>query len=173
MRRITFTAPVAIVVGGLVAGILDIAAVFAFWAARDVPPTAILQSIASSVLGGEAYALGNAAAALGLLLHFGVSLAFAAAYVIVSAHVRLLRRRPIPFGIVYGALAYAIMTFVVVPLSRADFAQDWPPPLVNLAASAFIHLFLFGLPIAVCASRIEGTRPETPASRSLGETGRV
>lgn len=165
MRRITFTAPVAVIVGGLIAGILDIAAVFAFWAARDVPPTAILQSIASSVLGGEAFALGATAAALGLLLHFGVSLAFAAAYVIVSARFLLLRLRPVPFGIAYGALAQATMSFVVVPLTRAEFGQDWPPPPVDLAASTFIHLFLFGLPIALCASRISRSPNRVGADR--------
>jgi uncharacterized membrane protein YagU involved in acid resistance len=171
MRRITFSTPAAIIVGGLIAGVLDIAAVFAFWAVRDVPPTTILQSIASSVLGGDAFTLGMVATAIGLLLHFAVSLVFAAAYVIASARVRLLRLRPIPLGIAYGALAYVIMTFVVVPLSRAEFGQTWPPPLVNLAASVFIHLFLFGLPIALCASRIEGTASQGVASPTVDSTG--
>jgi hypothetical protein len=58
-----------------------------------------------------------------------------------------------PLGLAYGLIAYVIMTFGVVPLSRADFGS-WAPPLVNLAASLFIHLFLFGLPIALAASRI-------------------
>jgi len=160
MRRITFNAAGAILAGGLVAGVLDISAVFGFWAVRGLPFDRILQSIASSLLGREAYALGAAAAALGLALHFAVSFTFAAAYVAVSSRVRALRTRPVVFGLAYGALAYVIMTFVVVPLSRAEFG-DWPPPAINLAASLFIHLVLFGLPIALAASRIAAapTRP--------------
>lgn len=145
----------AIALGALAAGVLDIGAVFAFWAARDVAPLVILQSIATSVLGQGAYEQGASAASLGLFLHFAVSFVFAAAYVAASAWLPLLRSRPVAFGLAYGALAYVIMTFAVVPLSLME-TRPWPPPLVNLAASISIHLFLFGLPIALFASRIGG-----------------
>lgn len=168
MQRGTFSAPVAIIAGTLIAGILDIVAVFAFWITRDVSPAAVLQAIASSVLGADAFTLGATATGIGLLLHFLVSLVFAAAYVIVSARFGLLRRFPIPFGLAYGALSYAIMTFGVVPLSYAQFGQDWPPPLVNLVVSLFIHLFLFGLPIALCASRIARAGSKGIASQVPG-----
>lgn len=144
----------AIVLAGVIAGVLDLSAVLGFWALRDVAPSTILQSIASSVLGRAAFDHGAAAAALGLFLHFAVSFAFAAAYVFLSARLRMLRSQPLLMGTAYGALAYAIMTFVVVPLSLMD-ARPWPPPPLNLAASIFIHLFLFGLPIALVASRID------------------
>lgn len=153
MKLPTFTASSAIFWGGLVAGILDIAAVFLFWAFKGVSPVAILQSIASALLGPSASESGGAGALLGLVLHFAVSFAFAAGYVVASARALVLRARFVPFGLGYGLLAYAIMTFVVVPLSRAQFGA-WPPPLLNLAASLFIHLVLFGLPIAWAASRI-------------------
>lgn len=153
MERLRFGTTGAILWGGFAAGVLDIAAVFAFWAVKGVAPAAILQSIATSLLGREAFALGVTAVLLGLFLHFAVSYVFAAAYVLVSSRVRVLRLRPVRFGIAYGVVAYVVMSFVVVPLSRAEFG-DWPPPPVNLAASLFIHLFLFGLPIALAASRI-------------------
>lgn len=156
------SAPSAVLLGGLVAGVLDLAAVLAFWAARDVSALAILRSIATSVLGPEARDGGAVAAVLGLALHFAISFVFAAAYVAVSARMRPLRDRPVVFGLAYGLLAYVIMTFVVVPLSLME-TRPWPPPLVNLAASLSIHLFLFGLPIALLASRIgaaaAGARP--------------
>lgn len=140
--------------GGLAAGLLDLAAVLAFWIVRDVPPAAILRSIASSLMGPAAATGGTGAALLGLFLHFAVSFVFAAAFVLVSGRATWLRRRPIASGIAYGLVAYVVMTFIVVPLSLATFRTDWPPPLVNLSASLFIHLFLFGLPIALAASRI-------------------
>jgi hypothetical protein len=89
-----------------------------------------------------------------------VSFVFAASYVVVSARAAMLRARPVLFGPLYGVAAYVIMTFAVVPLSRAEFGGSWPPPLVNLAASLFIHLFFFGLPIAFAASRIGGSRAQ-------------
>jgi uncharacterized membrane protein YagU involved in acid resistance len=154
----------AIFWGGLAAGVLDIAAVFAFWAVRDTSPILILQSIATSLLGDAAYQGGLGAAALGLALHFAVSFVFAGAYVFASFPAPVLRSRPVTFGLLYGVVAYVIMTFAVVPLSRATFGADWPPPLVNLATSVFIHLVLFGLPIALAASRIRPTRDQPAAS---------
>jgi hypothetical protein len=167
MKKPTFSAAGAIWWGGLAAGILDLAAVLAFWAARDVSPAVILRSIASSVMGPAASDGGTAAAFLGLFLHFAVSFAFAAAYVVISSRALLLRARPVAIGIAYGGVAYLVMSFVVVPLSRATFGTDWPPPLLNLAASLFIHLFLFGLPIALAASRIvRGAEAQARLSRA-------
>lgn len=155
---------VAIIVATLVAGVLDIAAVFAFWLSRGVPPDAILRSIATSVL-GEA-AMSGGAAALGLALHVFVSFVFAAAYVIAALRLPVLKQRPVTFGLLYGALAYVIMTLGVVPLSLATFGQSWPPPLLNLAASVSIHLFLFGLPIALVTSRMRGAIATAEAAQS-------
>jgi uncharacterized membrane protein YagU involved in acid resistance len=148
----------AIVWATLIAGVLDIAAVFAFWFARDVPPEVILRSIATSVQGPAANEGGTASALIGLGLHFLVSLVFAAAYVIVATRMPMLKTRPIVFGLLYGALAYVIMVFGVVPLSLADFDGPWPPPPLNLAVSVAIHLFLFGLPIALVTSRMRDAR---------------
>lgn len=146
----------AVLWGGLIAGVLDLGAVFAFWSAHDVAPDVILRSIATSVMGSAAHQGGAQAAAVGLALHFFVSFVFAAGYVLVALRLLVLRRRPILFGLLYGALAYVIMTFLVVPLSLADFGWTWdrPPPPVNLAVSIAIHLFLFGAPIALAASRM-------------------
>lgn len=138
----------------IVAGVLDIAAVLGFWALRDVGPVTIFQSIASSLLGRAAFDGGAGAALLGVFLHFAVSFVFAAFYVLVSLRLPVLRRRPLIFGVLYGAAAQVIMSRVVVPLTLAEFGQRWPPPPLDFAASTFIHLFLFGLPIALVASRL-------------------
>ena len=138
----------------LVAGVLDIGSVLAYWLAQGAPPEAILRAIATSVLGPAANDGGAAAAALGLLLHFFVSFVFAAAYVLLALRMPALKRRPILFGLLYGAVAYVIMVFAVVPASLATFGRSWPPPLDQLAVSVGIHLFLFGLPIALVTSRM-------------------
>lgn len=153
MAHAKFSAGGAILLGGLAAGVLDLAAVLAFWAARDVAAFSILQSIATARFGAASFEQGMGSALVGLLLHFAVSFVFAAGYVVAASRAPVLRSRPVVFGIVYGLIAYLIMTFVVVPLSNATFGQTWPPPPINLAVSLFIHLFLFGLPIALAASR--------------------
>ncbi len=150
----------------LLAGVLDIGSVFAYWFLQGAPPDAILRSIATSVLGAAANEGGVAAAALGLLLHFFVSFVFAAAYVLAALRAPVLRQRPILFGLLYGALAYVIMVFGVVPASLATFGRSWPPPPEQLAVSVGIHLFLFGLPIALVTSRMCGAiaaaKPASP-----------
>jgi uncharacterized membrane protein YagU involved in acid resistance len=171
MNRMSFSPWGAALLGTLAAGVLDIGAVFAFWVVQDVAPSSILQSIASSLLGPAAYQGGAGAVLLGAFLHFFVSFVFAGAYVLVALRARFLTARPFLFGALYGALAYTIMTFAVVPLSRAQFGGDWPPPPVNLAASLFIHLFLFGLPIAWIASRMRrySSRPAQLGGRASAD----
>ncbi|NZA25455.1 hypothetical protein H0E84_03590 [Luteimonas sp. SJ-92] len=140
--------------GGLIAGILDIGAVCAYWwFEAGVPPGAIFQSIASALMGAAAFGGGSPAVLLGVVLHFAVSFAFAGAYAFAGLRVRALVVRPVLYGIAYGLLAHLIMSRIVVPLSRAEFGGGTPTPK-EFAASMFIHLFLFGLPIALVASRM-------------------
>jgi uncharacterized membrane protein YagU involved in acid resistance len=148
----SFNRTQAILWGGLAAGILDIGMVFAIWAAEGVPPGDILRAIASAVMDTAAYQGGTPAAWLGLFLHFFVSFAFAAAYVITASRVPMLQTRPVLCGIVYGLIAYAVMVYVVVPLSLANFGP--PESMLRMAQSLSIHIFLFGLPIALAASRV-------------------
>jgi uncharacterized membrane protein YagU involved in acid resistance len=172
MQQRTISARSAVLLGGFAAGTFDLAAVCTFWAARDVPPVAILQSIASAGLGEGAFNGGAGAAMIGLVLHFGVSFVFAAAWVVAASHVGMLRSRPAVCGVGYGIVAYLVMTFAVVPLSLAEFGA-WPPALLDLAASAFIHLFLFGLLIALVASRMRVEPPAAGPHRTLRPTGAI
>jgi hypothetical protein len=139
-----------------VAGTLDILAAFAVWAARGVGPATILQSIASGVQGGAAYAGGALSAALGAFLHFVTSFVFAAGYVAVSSRTVAVTVHPILFGLLYGLIVHWIMSEIVVPLSRAELGSA-PPSAASYALTLLIHGFLFGLPIALAASRV---RPE-------------
>lgn len=151
MKLPTLSPVNAVIWGGLVAGTLDIGMVFAYWATQSVWPAGILQAIASSLMGPAAYEGGAAAVALGLFLHFFVSFVFAGAYVAAASKLSMLVTRPALCGLAYGALAKIIMGELVVPLSRADFGSGGTA--LQTAISWFIHLVLFGLPIALAASR--------------------
>lgn len=143
----------AIFWGGLIAGFADMMTIFIIWSIfKYIPPAVILQAITTAFMGDAAYQGGNMTAALGLVLHFFVSFCFAAAYVLVSSRVSIMRTLPFLCGPVYGIIVYAFMTYVVVPLSLATFGR--PATLPDLVLSLSIHMFVFGLSIALVASRI-------------------
>ena len=142
-----------ILVGGLIAGVLDITDAFVFHGLRGVAPVRILQAIASGLLGRDAFAGGTATAALGLGLHFVIALGAATVYGVGSRRLSVLVERPWLTGPMFGLAVYAVMQYVVLPLSR--FRPGPPPPpgsvdwaLVNLLAA---HIFFVGLPIALAA----------------------
>jgi uncharacterized membrane protein YagU involved in acid resistance len=138
-----------VVMGGLVAGALDIVYACTFWAMRaDVPPRRILQSVAAGLLGPASFKGGTATAALGLALHFFIALCMAAAYAIAAVRWPVLALRPVACGAAYGLMLYATMNFVVVPLSAA--APGARDPLW-IGASIAAHVVLIGIPIALAA----------------------
>jgi len=142
----------SIVLGGLVGGAFDIAYAIIFSNLRSgVAPSRILQSVASGLLGSDAYSGGTPTATLGLGLHFFMALLWAAAYVIAAGRIPLLVRRPIVCGAAFGVFVYAFMNLVVIPLSRFPTKPSYP--LAILATGLFVHMFLFGVPIALAARR--------------------
>jgi len=148
----------SILLGGLVAGVFDItyAVVFSYLR-RGVPPSRVLQSVASGLLGPAAYDGGAPTAALGLALHFGIALVVAAVYVFASRYLPVLVRRPVLAGSVYGLGVYAFMNLVVIPLSRVPPRTSFP--LITLATGLLVHMFLIGVPIAFAARRA-GVSPQ-------------
>lgn len=140
-----------VLAGGIVAGTLDIAYACAFWAlTHDTPARRILQSVAAGLLGESAFEGGAATAALGLGLHFLIATSMSFVYYLVARRVPLLRRRPVLCGAMYGLLLYAIMNYVVVPLSAAGPGSKDP---VWIGLSIAAHAVLIGIPIALFARR--------------------
>jgi uncharacterized membrane protein YagU involved in acid resistance len=139
----------AIISGGALAAALEILPALIVHGYLGVSPTRVFQAIASGLSGNAVYRGGISSALLGGAIHLGISIAFAAVFVLVSRRFIALARRWILAGIAYGAVAYAVMNWIVVALSAAAFkAQDsW----LLLTMSIATHLFFFGLPIAWCA----------------------
>lgn len=137
---------------GLLVGTLDIIYILTLWTLMGVPQLAVLQAIASGILGREAFDGGMPAAMLGLALHYLISGAMALAYLVLAPG--WIRARPLLAGPGYGLALWLVMNFIVVPLSAAPIA---PPPAMVLIADFAGHVFLVGLPIAVLA-RARGCR---------------
>ena len=151
----------AILWGGLAAGVGD--SVLALVLYR-VPLVVIYQSVASGLLGRDAYRGGLATTAFGFALHFFIATTAAAVYVGASGRFPLLVRRPVPFGLGFGVAVYFFMKYLVLPLSAVSRLTPFEP------ASMAGHAFLVGLPIALLASS-PGSRQPAPRPEPSGDAG--
>ena len=137
----------AIVWGGLIAGAFDLIYAFVWYGPRGVSPLRIMQSIASGLLGKEAYEGGAATAALGGVLHFFILIVAAAMYYAASRRLTLLTRQPIVCGLLFGLAIWVVMNLVVVPLSA--FPHEVTHTLSSALPHLVAHMVLVGLPIAL------------------------
>ena len=145
------SAYLTILVGGLIAGTLDITyACLHSYIRRGTKPITILQSVASGALGRSAFEGGAKTAALGLAFHFLIALIAATVYYFASRVLRFMVTQAVISGILYGLCVYAVMNCVVLRLS-AIHSTTWPwaYPKSVLIGGLLIHMFGIGLPIAL------------------------
>jgi hypothetical protein len=155
--RKSLTPAQGLLLGSLTVGVLDITDAFVFFGLRGIPPSRILQSIASGLLGQAAYGGGVATAALGLLFHFLIAFGVVAVYYLASRRLGLLTRHPFLCGPVYGLVVFFIMQLVVLPLSAATVG-GWPRSLPVALNGLLIHALGVGLPSALFASAVHPDR---------------
>jgi hypothetical protein len=141
----------AILWGTLAAGTLDISAAILVYMPRGIVAERVLQSVAGGILGRAAYENGTPAAILGLLLHFSIMSVIVSAFVLASRRFSWLTQDAVAYGALYGVAVYAVMNFIVVPLSAIGGGKL--PPLRDLLGQLVIHVVLVGLPIALVARR--------------------
>jgi uncharacterized membrane protein YagU involved in acid resistance len=171
----------AILLGGLIAGALDIVYAFVVYGplSYGLTPQEVLQSVASGWLGRDASRAGGwDSATLGLASHFAISTLMAAIYVFTARRFRALTDKAILWGFIYGIILYVAMNYVVVPLSGAGgdgFAASFAELLARLRESfsairpvwdtrfpwmipgtILTHTVLVGIPIALAAKRFAG-----------------
>lgn len=137
---------------GMLAAAVEMMFVLPIQYAMGASPIVVFQSIAGGAIGRRAYSEGMSAAILGLGFHVLISLVCAGIYSIAAIRWDWLRRRPILSGVIYGVLVYIAMNFVVIPLSTIGFR--WPRSVPLFLMSLGIHMFAFGLPIAVVCARM-------------------
>jgi len=150
----------AVLVGGVVGGALDILFAISFAAYNGVSALRLLQSVASGLLGRDAYTGGVPIAALGLFLHFAMAIAFAGAFVLASRRLTLLVRHPLVFGGLFGVGVFLFMRFVVLPWSAFPHPVSFRPLATTL--DLLSHVFLFGIPIALAARAASPVRQTIP-----------
>jgi hypothetical protein len=148
----------AILYGGLIAGALDLIDALVFFGVRSgARPMGILHSIAAGFLGRDAARAGGVPTAIvGFFSHFLVAFCIVTVYVLASRVIPLLRKQWLVCGLLFGVIAYFVMTWLVVPMSNAGngqltFALPVTPVMIN---GILIHAFGVGLPAAFFASRV-------------------
>ena len=142
----------AIVAGGLTAATCDFIAAMLIY---RLPAVTVGKAIARGWFGQEAAMAGGPGVALiGVVSHYFILLAAAAIFVAASLRFPLFRRRWVVAGIAFGLCIYAVMHFVVLPLSAAGPGN---PRGVQLVEELAGHMFVIGLPIAFWARRFLGT----------------
>jgi len=134
----------AIFWGGLIVGALDLAYAIVMYAPHH--PILIPQTIASGVLGVKSYSEGIASATLGVFFHFFIAFSAATVYFLASGRLAFLTRRAVVFGLLYGAIVFCFMQYVVLPLSAKPPSHMTPPALLEQFVE---HWFFVGLPIAL------------------------
>ena len=136
----------AIAVGGLIAGALDITQAIILFG-KKVPLV-----IAAGLLGKGALHDGGAATyVLGIFLHFFIAFSVATIYYAASRRLRFLIEHPLVCGLFYGAAVDQIMTLIVLPLSALHVRG--PFKLHDLILGLAVHSVVIGLPISFSVRR--------------------
>ncbi|HYP26896.1 MAG TPA: hypothetical protein VE262_09270 [Blastocatellia bacterium] len=140
----------AILLGGLIAGALDLTAAFVTSALRGRGPVWVLQAISSGLLGADSYKGGFATAALGVALHFLIATVATAVYYAASRKLKFLVHHAIVCGLLYGVAVYGFMNLIVLRLAFPLKPADAPSVIVT---GLIVHMLCVGLPIAVVIRR--------------------
>ena len=141
-----------IVLGGIVAGTVDIGAACLI---SGHPVGFILQTIAGGLMGKASVAGGSPTAVLGLALQEVMGVLIAAAFSLAVRRAPFLARRWIPGGLVYGVVIFVVMNYVVVPLSAWHVVPHFKPTSFS---ENMLAMLLFGLIVAFFARAAATTR---------------
>jgi hypothetical protein len=139
------SARLAIGVGGLIAGTLDLiqACILFGW---DIPLV-----IAGGLLGPPAFDGGAGTYILGVFLHFFIAFSVAAIYYGASRKLVFLREHPLVCGLFYGMAVQEVMNLVVLPLSALH--SRGPYKLHSLILGLVVHMVVVGLPVSFSVRR--------------------
>ncbi len=130
----------AIGVGGLIAGALDLTQAMILFGA-DIP-----LAIAGGLLGRSAFHGGAGTYVLGVLLHFFIALSAATVYYAASRKLEFLKEHPLVCGLFFGGAVEEVMNLVVLPLSALH--ARGPYHLHDLLLGLLVHMVVVGLPIS-------------------------
>jgi hypothetical protein len=148
-----YTRPILKTIGwvGLLVGSLDIlAACLNAYLARGTSPVIVLQFIASGAFGKTAFAGGWQMALLGLLFHFIIAYSFTALFFWLYATIKIMSKSIVITAIVYGIFIFAVMNFLVLPLTKIPKISFQPAKAI---IPVLILIVAIGLPLSYFARK--------------------
>jgi hypothetical protein len=144
-QRMQGPAP-AILIGGLIAGGLDLIAAYISFGV-GVP-----RVIAAGLLGPAVIRSANPAIyALGVFLEFFIAMGAAAVYYAFSRKLDFLRHHFFICGLYFGIAVYLVMNLIVLPLCALH--ANRPIAIPGMIQGLLVHMLLIGVPIAYCVKR--------------------
>jgi len=148
-----------IILAWLVAGTFDISYAIITWGPvfGKITAAQILQSIASALMGKDAFTGGTPTALIGLAMHYGISLAWTMLYFFIYPHIPLLAKNKWVSGIVYGVVVWGMMTIVIVPLVTG---RAWTYNTAPFLKSIAPMILLFGPSIAFITGKYFARTPK-------------
>lgn len=139
-----------VALAGLAGGAVDFAYASGMALSRGRPWTRPWDVVASGWIGPAAREGGALVTTLGVVTHFGIAAAMAAAYLLVARRVPVVTVRPWSTAPVYGLVLYGIMYFGVLPLR---FGNPWRWQGVNSILDIAAHVGVALAIVAVAARR--------------------
>lgn len=146
----------ASVAAGSVSATVDLIYISTFsYLMAGVMPARILKSIATGLLGPDAFNGGAGVAALGFVCHYAILIVAAALFWVAARRIPFLTQRALLAGVLYGLAIWLVMNYIVLPLSAAPkFNGSMLGKVCNFAA----HLVLIGPSLALTIKRF-ATKP--------------
>ena len=161
MHRQNSEALTGILLGGIIAGAVDIAAAALIYGRN---PILIAQTIAGGFLANAAFSGGMLTVILGTVLQEAMGILIAAIYAGASRFAPAMRRFWIASGLAYGVVIFFVMNYIVVPLSawKSKPHFTFERFVENMAA-----MLVFGLIVTFFSRRAaETTEPRTKEAKS-------
>jgi len=139
-----------VLLAGIIVGTLDIsAAMLQFFIKTGKDPFIVLKFVASGVFGSTAMKGGADMIAWGFLFHYIVAMSFTVFFFWLCSRRPALLQNRLLTGIGYGIFTWAVMRFVVVPLSLTN---KQPATLSGTLMAILILVVCIGIPLAYMAA---------------------
>lgn len=141
---------VKVLLAGIVVGTLDIAAaMLQFFIKTGKDPFIVLKFVASGIFGSVAMKGGADMIAWGFLFHYIIALSFTVFFFWLCSKLPSLLTNRLLTGIGYGIFTWAVMRFVVVPLSLTTKQPSTPSGTLT---AILILIVCIGIPLAYMAA---------------------
>lgn len=148
-------------IAGLAAGSIGMIPVWLLQSSRGVGIIPQMQLAASGVIGIAAYD-GLGGVLLGIVMHFFVSIVPAIAYAFVAWRLPRIGRLAWVSGPFLGLVVFFFMGLVVLPLSAFTTPENMPA--MPFVPALLIHMFAFGLPIALVVRKAHSIEAEADSA---------